>query len=116
MASGAAPDAAGGAAGVVAPGLGIIPAACMAAVASATVGILIVVPSSTALFYDSPFAAASARVEKLLAAAIDHSVSPGRTMCGTDACAGAARARTDRIRTADRRYISTSLQSGRWRG
>ena len=45
--------------------------------------------STTCASSGRPFAAASARVVKLLAAAIDHSVSPDCTVCGTFAPAGA---------------------------
>ena len=48
-------------------------------------------PSTTCEFSDSPLNAATVRVVRLLAAAIDHSVSPGCTTCGTAAPAGAAR-------------------------
>src|SRR3954454_7005381 len=51
---------------------------------------MIVEPSTTWLFSDSPLYAATVRVVRLLAAAIDHRVSPGRTVCGTAAWAGAA--------------------------
>src|SRR3954452_24745133 len=47
-------------------------------------------PSTTWLFSDRPLKAATVRVVRLLAAAIDHSVSPGCTVCGTAAWAGAA--------------------------
>src|SRR4051812_15960999 len=56
-------------------------------------GMLTVLPSTTFEFSDSPLAAASARVVKLLAAAIDQSDSPGWTTCGTPAEAGAAATR-----------------------
>jgi hypothetical protein len=48
-----------------------------AAAASASEGIWIVVPATTCAVSGSPLAAASERVVKLLAAAIDQSVSPG---------------------------------------
>jgi hypothetical protein len=51
---------------------------------------MIVRPTTTCAVSGSPFAAARARVVKLLAAAIDHSVSPSCTVCGTAAVAGAA--------------------------
>jgi hypothetical protein len=53
-------------------------------------GIWIVLPSTTFEFSERPFAAASARVVKLFAAAMDHRLSPGWTTCGTPAEAGAA--------------------------
>src|SRR3954452_4345213 len=56
---------------------GTIPADWSAVEASEMLGMLIVLPSTTFEFSDRPFAAASARVEKLLAAAIDQSDSPG---------------------------------------
>src|SRR3954447_12499138 len=49
-----------------------------------------VAPSTTCASSDSPLKAATVRVVRLLAAAIDHSVSPGCTVCGTAAEAGAA--------------------------
>src|SRR3954454_10908226 len=61
-----------------------------AADASATLGTLNVVPAITAEPSDRPLAAAKARVVKLLAAAIDHRLSPGWTTWGTDAAAGLA--------------------------
>src|SRR5947209_1276417 len=67
-----------------------MPADWRAAAASVTLGISIVDPRTTGEFSESPFAAARALVVKLLAAAIDHSVSPGWTTCGTPAEAGAA--------------------------
>ena len=54
---------------------------------------LIVLPSTTFEFSDRPFAAASARVVKLLAEAIDQSDSPGWTTCGIPAAAGEAATR-----------------------
>src|SRR4051812_44265457 len=48
-------------------------------------------PSTTCEFSDNPLYAATVRVVRLLAAAIDHSVSPGCTTCGTAALEGAAR-------------------------
>src|SRR5436305_692657 len=51
---------------------------------------VIVCPATTDEVSLRPFAAASARVVKLFAAAIDHSVSPGWTTCGTPAEAGVA--------------------------
>ena len=45
--------------------------------ASDTLGIWIVLPSTTFEFSDRPFAAARERVVKPFAAAIDHSDSPG---------------------------------------
>ena len=50
-----------------------------------------VLPRTTCASGDSPFAAASARVVKPLAAAIDQRVSRGMTVCGTLAAAGAGR-------------------------
>src|SRR4051794_8732297 len=51
---------------------------------------MIVEPSTTCEFSESPLKAATVRVVRLLAAAIDHSVSPGCTVCGTEALAGTA--------------------------
>ena len=51
---------------------------------------MIVEPSTTCAFSDRPLKAATVRVVRLFAAAIDHSVSPGCTVCGTAADAGAA--------------------------
>src|SRR3954447_2340856 len=42
-------------------------------------------PSTTCEFSDRPLNAATVRVVRLFAAAIDHSVSPGWTTCGTAA-------------------------------
>ena len=53
---------------------------CSACAASLTDGILIWLPRITLLFSERPFAAASARVVKLLAAAMDQRVSPGWTV------------------------------------
>src|SRR3954452_19858452 len=61
-----------------------------AADAWVTLGTLNVVPAITAEASDRPLAAAKARVVKLLAAAIDHRVSPGWTTWGADAAAGVA--------------------------
>ena len=52
---------------------------------------MIVLPSTTCEFSDRPLKAATVRVVRLFAAAIDHSVSPGCTTCGTAALAGAAK-------------------------
>ena len=73
-----------------AAGAGVMPARCIAAAASATLGTWIVEPSTTLAVSGRPLYAATARVVKLLAAAIVHSVSPGATTCGTAAPAGAA--------------------------
>src|SRR3954471_13319151 len=54
------------------------------------VGTITVEPSTTCEFSDRPLKAATVRVVRLLAAAIDHSVSPDCTTCGTAALAGAA--------------------------
>ena len=51
---------------------------------------MIVEPSTTWGSSDRPLKAATVRVVRLFAAAIDHSVSPGCTTCGTAADAGAA--------------------------
>src|SRR3954467_2290290 len=51
---------------------------------------MIVEPSTTCELSESPLKAATVRVVRLLAAAIDHSVSPGCTVCGTAALAGTA--------------------------
>src|SRR3954466_6884639 len=64
-------------------------AGAAAAVVSPVAGIWIVLPSTTFESGESPFAAATELVVMLFAAAIDHSVSPGWTVCGTDALAGA---------------------------
>ena len=61
-----------------------------AAAASASDGIWIVLPTTTWASSGRPLAAARVRVVKLLAAAIDHSVSPGWTVWGTAAVAGVA--------------------------
>jgi hypothetical protein len=57
--------------------LAVIPAFARAEEASDTLGIWIVLPSTTFEFSDRPFAAASERVVKPFAAAIDHKLSPG---------------------------------------
>src|ERR687897_1675741 len=54
---------------------------------------MIVEPSTTWASSERPLYAATVRVVRLLAAAIDHRVSPGVTTCGTAAAAGAADAR-----------------------
>src|SRR3954451_2349436 len=56
---------------------------------------MIVEPSTTCELSERPLKAATVRVVRLLAAAIDHSVSPGCTTCGTAALAGAARTRAN---------------------
>src|SRR3954452_4694536 len=78
-----------GAAGApgAAAGAGTMPAFCSAAAPSAIDGIWIVAPSTTGEVSLRPFAAASDRVVKLFAAAIDHRVSPGWTTWGTLALA-----------------------------
>src|SRR4051794_35121657 len=67
---------------------------CSADAAWGTLGIWIVCPATTSAVAGRPFAAASDRVVKLLAAAIDQRVSPGWTVCATyaPAEAGASRA------------------------
>ena len=55
-------------------------------------GTRIVAPSTTCELSDRPLYAATVRVVRLLAAAIDQSVSPGCTVCATSAAAGAASA------------------------
>jgi hypothetical protein len=50
-------------------------------------------PSTTLDVSGTPLKAATVRVVRLFAAAIDHSVSPGCTVCDTAAFAGAAAAR-----------------------
>ena len=70
----------------------VIPARPRAAAPSLSLGTSIVEPMTTLEAGESPFAAASVRVVRLLAAAIDHSVSPGSTVCGTEASAQAAEA------------------------
>src|SRR3954470_22211881 len=56
---------------------------------------MIVLPSTTCELSDRPLKAATVRVVRLLAAAIDHSVSPGCTVCGTAAPEGAAKSRAN---------------------
>src|SRR3954454_15819608 len=56
---------------------------------------MIVEPSTSCELSESPLKAATVRVVRLLAAAIDQSVSPGCTTCGTAALAGAARRRAN---------------------
>src|SRR5215204_373918 len=60
-----------------------------AAAAWYSLGICTVCPATTCAVSGTPFAAASDRVVKLLAAAIDQSVSPGWTVWATDASAAA---------------------------
>src|SRR3954467_11772648 len=55
-----------------------------------------VLPSTTCEVSERPLNAATVRVVRLLAAAIDHSVSAGCTTCGTAALEGAARNRGNR--------------------
>src|SRR3954464_5485679 len=64
-----------------------------------------VLPSTTCELSDRPLKAATVRVVRLLAAAIDHRVSPGWTVCGTVAEAVAGSARVAAKRTADRRVV-----------
>src|SRR5919205_3844977 len=67
---------------------------------------MIVEPSTTLEFSDRPLNAATVRVVRLFAAAIDHSVSPGCTTCGAAAdavAAGISRA----IRSTSRRLGRT---------
>src|SRR6185436_11239084 len=54
-----------------------------------------VLPRTTCELSDRPLYAATVRVVRLLAAAIDHSVSPGCTVCGTAAFEGAAKRRAN---------------------
>src|SRR4051794_23852527 len=68
-------------------GAGTMPAFCSAAAPSETEGIWIVAPRTTGEVSLRPLAAATDRVVKLFAAAIDHSVSPGWTTWGTLALA-----------------------------
>src|SRR4051794_18744244 len=89
-----------------AAGAGAIPARCSAAVPSAIDGIWIVEPSTTGEVSLSPFAAASERVVKLLAAAIDQRVSPGWTTCGTLAEAGRTESRKREIVSRGRRRMA----------
>src|SRR4051794_40923402 len=56
---------------------------------------MIVEPSTTCELSESPLKAATVRVVRLLAAAIDQSVSPGCTTCGTAALEGAAKRRAN---------------------
>src|SRR3954454_8303663 len=51
---------------------------------------MIVEPRTTCEFSESPLKAATVRVVRLLAAAIDHRGSPGCTVCDTAALAGTA--------------------------
>ena len=91
-----------------------------AVAASASLGMLMVEPSTTFASGESPFAAARALVVRLLAAAMDQRVSPGWTVCATEALAGAAAAiaasapsapiRID-LKTASRDSISSLLRS-----
>src|SRR3954466_4757857 len=74
-----------------AAGAGVIPARWSAAAPSAIDGIWIVEPRTTGDVSLRPLAAASERVVKLLAAAIDQRVSPGWTTCGTLALAAAGK-------------------------
>src|SRR3954471_2079081 len=93
-----------GAAGAAA-GAGTMPAFCSAAAPSATDGIWIVAPRTTGEVSLSPFAAASDRVVKLFAAAIDHRVSPGWTTWGTLADAGKIASRKKEIVSRGRRRM-----------
>src|SRR5919199_3650846 len=67
---------------------------------------MIVLPSTTCELSDRPLNAATVRVVRLFAAAIDHSVSPGCTVCGAAADAGAAGI-SRAIRTTSRRLGRT---------
>src|SRR4051795_3384216 len=70
---------------------------------STVLGTMIVLPRTTCAFSDRPLKAATVRVVRLLAAAIDHRVSPGATTCGTAAPALAGAAATRAKKTAERR-------------
>src|SRR4051812_20610453 len=74
-----------------AAGAGVIPARWSAAAPSETDGSWIVAPRATRDGSLRPLAAASERVVKLLAAAIDHMLSPGWTTWGTLALAAAGK-------------------------
>src|SRR3954466_11705510 len=90
-----------------AAGAGVIPARCNAAAPSATDGIWIVEPRTTGDVSLRPLAAATERVVKLFAAAIDHRLSPGWTTCGTlaPAAAGKIASRKKEIVSRGRRRI-----------
>src|ERR687887_583533 len=68
-------------------------------------------PSTTCAFSDRPLNAATVRVVRLFDAAIDHNVSPGWTVCGTAADAGATGI-SRAMRTISRRLGRTSETSG----
>src|SRR4051794_13360925 len=68
-------------------------------------------PSTTWLFSDSPLKAATVRVVRLLAAAIDHNVSPGITTCPTAAPAGDAGARRKAAAAAEMDTAGLSLRT-----
>src|SRR5919108_2444445 len=79
-----------GAAGVAGAAVAAGAVPCNVAAPSATVGTWIVEPRTTWASSGRPLYAATVRVVRLFAAAIDHSVSPGWTVCATEAAAGAA--------------------------
>ncbi len=62
-----------------------------AAAPSLTVGTWMVEPITTCASGEIPFTAATVRVVRLFAAAMDHRVSPGWTVWGTEAWAEAGR-------------------------
>src|SRR4051794_32699275 len=93
--------------GAAGAGAGVMPALCSAAVPSAIEGIWIVPPSTTFDVSLRPLAAASERVVKLFAAAIDHKVSPGWTTWGTFAEAGRIASRKKEIVSRGRRRMAS---------
>src|SRR6476661_3896080 len=92
-----------------------MPAFCSAATPSAMLGIWIVAPRTTGEVSLRPLAAASERVVKLLAAAIDHRVSPGWTTWGTlaDAAAGKIASRKKEIVSGRRRRMALPSPASR---
>jgi hypothetical protein len=86
-----------------------------AAAASCSEGIWIVLPATTWASSGRPFAAASERVVKLLAAAIENSVSPGCTVCGTLAAAGAANDSNTKATSGVRRERPMGTPSLPWK-
>jgi hypothetical protein len=90
------------------------PAFARAPAPSASLGTSIVWPATTCASSGSPLYAATVPVVRLFCAAIDHSVSPGWTVWGTEAPAGpaaiAARTR-ERLDTAHALGIDTCRSS-----
>jgi hypothetical protein len=83
------------------------------AAASVALGIRTVLPRTTCVSGERPFAAATVLGLIPFAAAIDQSVSPGWTVCGTDALAGALEASAANAASAVIRFVFRTASRGR---